>query len=137
MSPKLKKLVATGVSLGTVGLLASGQMVFAQNSLWPSEYQGLSDVDSFVRGLIRLIFIIAILAVLVYLVYGGFKWVTSGGDKAKTEEARNTITAAIIGLAIIALSFIVVQILEAFFGLDITSGGIMTKVKNAPKGPGI
>jgi amino acid transporter len=81
--------------------------------------------------LIRVIFIIATLAVLIYLIYGGFKWVTSGGDKTKTEEARNTITAAIIGLALIALSFVIVTLLEAFLGIDILKGGIENKIRNA------
>lgn len=132
MSPRVKRLIATGASLGVVSLFATGQMVQAAGqNLFPSEYGGLGDLDSFVRGMIRLIFIIAILAVLVYLVYGGFKWVTSGGDKAKTEEARNTITAAIIGLAIIALSFIVVRILEAFFDINITQGNVLNRIGNA------
>jgi len=104
------------------------------SSLFPSEYKGLSDADAFVRGLIRVIFIIATLAVLLYLILGGFKWVTSGGDKAKTEEARNMLTAAIIGLAIIALSFVVVTLLEAFFGIDITSGGIVESIREARNG---
>lgn len=131
MSPKIKKLVAFGAFLGVSGLLMVPQSVGAASDLFPSEYAKLSDVDAFIRGLIRVIFIIATLAVLIYLIFGGFRWVTSGGDKAKTEEARNTITAAIIGLAIVALSFIVITLLEAFFGIDVTKGGIYNDIRNA------
>jgi amino acid transporter len=135
MSPRAKRLLATGVSLGAVALLSSSHLVLAkkQSNLFPSELSGLTDVDAFIRGLIRVIFIVATLAVLIYLIFGGFKWVTSGGDKAKTEEARNTITAAIIGLAIIALAFIVVRLLEAFFGIKITQGGIINQFERAAR----
>jgi amino acid transporter len=131
MSPKLKRIAATGISTGIIGLTVASNFSFAAGNLFPSEYAGLSDVDAFIRGLIRVIFIIATLAVLVYLIYGGFKWVTSGGDKTKTEEARNTITAAIIGLAIIALSFVVVTLLSAFFDINILEGNIEERIRNA------
>jgi TRAP-type C4-dicarboxylate transport system permease small subunit len=128
-------MVATGVSLGTVALLSSSQLVGAQGAenlnLFPEDIQKLTNVDAFIRGLIRVIFIFSTLAVLIFLIYGGFKWVTSGGDKTKTEEARGTITAAIVGLAIIALAFIVVRLLEAFFGISITKGNIIGQVENA------
>lgn len=132
MSPKTKRILATGVSLGTAVLFSSAQLVGAQNlNLFPDDIQKLTNVDAFIRGLIRVIFIFSTLAVLIFLIYGGFKWVTSGGDKTKTEEARGTITAAIVGLAIIALAFIIVRLLEAFFGISITQGNIIGQVENA------
>ena len=45
--------------------------------------------------------IAAALAAFFYLILGGFQWITSGGDKAGTEAAREKITAAFIGLAIV------------------------------------
>jgi cytochrome b subunit of formate dehydrogenase len=133
MSPRMKRVIATGVSLGAVALLSSTQLAGAQQpqNLFPNDIEKLTDVDAFVRGIIRVVFIFATLAVLLFLIYGGFKWVTSGGDKTKTEEARGTITAAIVGLAIIALSFIIVRLLEAFFGINITKGGIIEQINNA------
>lgn len=131
MDSRLKRLTATGASIGVAVVAASVSGVAAQDNLFPSEFVTLTDVDAFIRGLIRVVFIVATLAVLIYLIYGGFKWVTSGGDKAKTEEARNTITAAIIGLAIIALSFIVVRLLEAFFNINITGGNIENQLREA------
>jgi tellurite resistance protein TehA-like permease len=131
MSPRMKRVIATGVSLGAVMLLSSTQLVGAQQNLFPNDVEKLTDVDAFIRGIIRVVFIFATLAVLLFLIYGGFKWVTSGGDKTKTEEARGTITAAIVGLAIIALSFIIVRLLEAFFGINITKGGIINQINEA------
>lgn len=136
MNPKVKRLLATGVSVGMIALAASGPTIVAAqddaNSLFPrNEFGRLTNIDAFIRGIIRVVFIVSTLAVLLYLIFGGFRWVASGGDKAKTEEARNTITAAIIGLAIVALSFIIVTMLEAFFGFSITKGGIEQQIRNA------
>jgi hypothetical protein len=33
---------------------------------------------------------------------GAISWITSGGDKGKIEDARNKITAAVIGILILA-----------------------------------
>lgn len=46
---------------------------------------------------------LGILAV-IFIMYGGFKYVTSGGDSSKVTSARNTILFAIIGLVIAAVA---------------------------------
>lgn len=61
---------------------------------------------------------IAFVALLVffYLIWGGIDWITSGGDKGKTEQARSKILAAVIGLIIVAASYAIVQLLVRFLG---------------------
>jgi len=49
------------------------------------------------------------------LIFGGFKWLTSGGDKGAVQAAREHIIAAIIGLVIIFLSYFILNILLQFF----------------------
>lgn len=48
------------------------------------------------------------LAMLVYFVWGSLDWVLSGGDKSKLETARNKITQAILGMIILAGSFVII-----------------------------
>lgn len=62
------------------------------------------------------VFVIAAIAALAYLVYGGIKWITSEGDKSSVEAARNQIVAALIGLVVIAVSFLVINLILFFFG---------------------
>lgn len=64
--------------------------------------------------------VIAIIA-LFFLIYGGLRWVTSGGDKAKVDEARKTVIAAIIGLVIAFLSFFILSVVLGFFGLSLSN----------------
>jgi hypothetical protein len=63
---------------------------------------------------------IAIIVLLVFfqLIMGGFSWITSGGDKGKTDEARNRLVAAVIGLLIIAASYAILIVLLRFLGFE-------------------
>lgn len=54
-----------------------------------------------------LIFVAGPLAVMM-LAWGGLRYVTSHGDQNQMEEAKKTITWAIIGLVVIILSFAIV-----------------------------
>ncbi len=54
-----------------------------------------------------------------FIMWGGFKWISSHGDKDKIEEARKTITYAVLGLVIAFLSFFVLQLLGGLFGIDL------------------
>lgn len=45
------------------------------------------------------------LAVFVVLFLGGFQWLTAGGDPKKVEQARATLTGAVIGLAILVVGW--------------------------------
>lgn len=56
---------------------------------------------------------------LIFLMIGGIKWITSGGDKEGMAKAKNTVTYAIIGLALGLLSFVLVNILGTFFNLNL------------------
>lgn len=54
------------------------------------------------------------LVALAFLVWGGIKWLTSQGEKAEVEGARNHIINAVIGLIVIFLSYLVVNLLLTF-----------------------
>lgn len=87
---------------------------------------GITDADEakeglteFVRGGIRVAFLIGIAGVLFFFAIGGVRWILSGGDKQQIEQAKSMITAAIIGFAILALSYISLVIIGKFFGIKI------------------
>jgi hypothetical protein len=78
---------------------------------------GFADnMGSFINGVLSFVMVIAALLVLFYLIWGGIEWITSGGDKGKTESARNKITAAVIGIIILAASFAILQLVLTFLG---------------------
>lgn len=79
----------------------------------------LTDLGKVFNNLIRLGLFLAGIIVFVFLIIGGIQWITSGGDKAKTEAARGRITAAVVGLAIVASSFAIMSVLGTLFGINI------------------
>lgn len=60
------------------------------------------------------------IAVFIMFLIGGFKYLTSGGDPKAVEEAQKTLTYAIGGLILIALSFLILVFLSNFTGVDLT-----------------
>jgi len=44
---------------------------------------------------------------LCYLIYGGFRWMTAGGDTKGVTEAQAIIKNAVIGIIIIALAYVI------------------------------
>lgn len=77
----------------------------------------INNFSRLLSGLLNMVMFIAALLVFAYLLWGGIQWITSGGDKGKTEEARNKITAAIIGLAVLAASYAIFRLVLAFLGV--------------------
>lgn len=116
----MKKIIQ---SLTSLGGLAFASPVFAQPNLGVEQPEGfaITDLGEMIRSLISLVLIIAGILVFVFLVWGGIQWIMSGGDKAKTEEARNRITAALVGLAIVAAAWAIMQLVSYFFGLNIAN----------------
>lgn len=74
-------------------------------------------------GLVKLLISLAGLFLLFYLVAGGFGMMTSKGDPKAVEAAKGKITTAFIGFVIIAIGYLLVQLLGLIFGLG-NFGGI-------------
>ena len=81
-------------------------------------------IGSVISAIIIMVLVIAAIVFFFMLVLGGIKWITSGGDKAQTEAARNQITAALIGLVIVFAAWAIVNLVSTFFGIDIFSFNI-------------
>ena len=67
------------------------------------------DVQSIPQFVITLLFVVGLIIAIGFLIYGGIRWILSRGDKTKLEEARGHIVAAIVGLVIIAASFLILN----------------------------
>ncbi len=80
---------------------------------------GAPALGKIISSLVGLLFILAFLMSLFYLLTGGLAWITSEGDKANLEKARNKITHAIVGLVIVAAAYAIFKLIGQFFGLDI------------------
>jgi hypothetical protein len=85
-----------------------------------SKINDLSNIGAFASTLISLLVVGAGLYALVQFLLGGFNYITSGGDAKKAGEARQRIYYSVIGLAIVAGSFVIIRLIsQLLFGTDI------------------
>ena len=76
-----------------------------------------TSIGSIISFLVAFIIVIAFLAALLFIVIGSIQWITSGGDKQKVADARNHIIAAVIGLVVISLTFVIINVIIQALGL--------------------
>lgn len=111
----------TFVPLGlTLASLAYAIPAYAQTNLGITKPANakITDIGKLITSGVNVLLIVAGILVFVFLVWGGIQWLTSGGDKNSVEQARNRITHALIGLAIIAAAWALSMLITNFFGLD-------------------
>jgi hypothetical protein len=77
-----------------------------------------------IGNLITLLLIVATVATIFLLIIGGIQWMTSGGDKAAIEAARGRITAALVGLILVFITWAIILLIEQFLGITIIGGPI-------------
>lgn len=76
-------------------------------------------IGTVVSVAIKVLVIVAAVLFFLWLVLGGIKWITSGGDKNKTEEARQQITAALVGLVVVFSAWAIARLIDILFGVDL------------------
>ncbi len=60
-------------------------------------------------------------ALFIMLLVGGFNFLFAGGDQKKLEQARGTLTGAIIGLVVIVSAYLILNTIGIFTGVtDVT-----------------
>jgi hypothetical protein len=76
-------------------------------------------------SVINILSILVGVVAVIMVIYGGFKYITSGGDSGKVTSAKNTIVYALIGLVIAALAQVIVRFVlaKATATGDAASGG--------------
>ncbi len=96
-------------------LLASSALFFPHAAHALSIWQvgstlglGTADLQAAVLNIIRWILGLLGLIGVVMVLYGGFTWMTAGGNEEKIEKAKKIISAAIIGIVIVVLSWAIV-----------------------------
>lgn len=126
---RMKKLTPIATAAFTYFTLASTALAQTTTgggiNLTPGRpAQGINpgtDPRIIITNAITIVFVVAVLAVLVYLIWGAFEWITSGGEKDAIGKAQKKITNALIGLAILALAFVIARVVGAVLGIDFSN----------------
>lgn len=75
-------------------------------------------VETIISNVIGIFYAVGGLGVVVYFVWGSVEWIFSGGDKEKVSNARKKMTNAIIGLALLSLSYVIINIVGEIVGFN-------------------
>lgn len=73
--------------------------------------QDFATLGDVVSGMLNIAFSIAVFLAFFWLVWGAFQYMAAGGSKERLAQARARITWAIVGLLLVAVSFLVAQFL--------------------------
>jgi hypothetical protein len=84
------------------------------------------EIGNVISAVVGILLVIAAILAFLYLILGGIQWITSGGDKTGMEAARNKITAAIVGLIIVAAAWAIMLLIGRFVGFDLLGSGGVT-----------
>lgn len=77
----------------------------------------IQSAETLFSNLVTAIVSIAGIALFVMLLVGGFKFLFSAGDQKQLEEARGTITNAIMGLVVIVTAYLILRTIATFTGV--------------------
>ncbi len=80
-----------------------------------------TDTTNVISAFVRFIVVIAGVFSLWQFLTGGLAFITSAGDKGKLTEAQNKIQMSLVGLVIIAASFIIIAIVSQVLFGDFTA----------------
>lgn len=86
-------------------VIASAELI--NGSLAPTAYNW-DMLFSLGAGVIGYIIQIATVAAAMFLMYGGWLYLTSGGDSAKVQRAHDTLKNAGVGLALLVSAWLIV-----------------------------
>jgi len=80
-----------------------------QNPIAPTDFTAL--LAQMLTGFLG----VAGLFAIFMIVFGGFKYITSGGNEEEATSAKGTLQWAVIGLVVILLSYVIVRATLTFF----------------------
>ena len=78
-----------------------------------------SSLGLIISEILKYLFVIAGLILLFMLIYGGFHMMFAASDQKGLQEAKGKITNALMGFLLLFISYWLVQIVEAIFGLTL------------------
>ncbi len=98
---------------------------FCQNGSSPNpslgpEPAGLADLQGLVKRIIQLSVGAAFIALVVVLTIAGIKFLTSGGEAKPIQSASQAVTWALLGMLFLVIAWLVLQLIHAFTGIDVT-----------------
>jgi len=87
---------------------------------------GLTEIENTVGNVISVIVGLGFIAMLVMVLMAGLKYLTSGGEPKAVQSAHYTLTWSLLGLLFFAVAWVILQLIESFTGVKVTTFDIKT-----------
>ena len=94
---------------------------------------GLQELEDIFKNIISAAAGFGFVALLVLLISAGFKYLLSAGEPKAVQSAHQTVTWALLGIVFMAVAWIILQLIHAFTGIDVTIFDIRSLCKVAGK----
>ena len=109
------------ISLAALALLPASVFAAAElPTITPVAPTGDMSIATLLSTIIYWILGLSGAIAVLFLILGGLQYITSSGNKDKAEQAKQTILYAVIGLIVIALSFVIVAFVSQNVGKVVT-----------------
>jgi hypothetical protein len=124
MSKVLQKIAIAASALPGMLIVAARTFAFegGLDDINP-DIIGPQTLDEFVQNALTISVSVAAVIAVVFMIVNGIKYITSAGESAKTEEAQKGIIAALIGLIVVGVAYLIVRfVVTRILGVDDPSG---------------
>ena len=81
---------------------------------------GLAEIENLFGNIISVVVGLAFIVLVVMLVYAGIKYIISSGEPKSVMQAHLTITWALLGILFLAISWLLLQLIQAWTGIEVT-----------------
>jgi hypothetical protein len=85
------------------------QTTGVNGSCTDSTTTGAGSLEAVAKKVVNIFSIIVGIVAVIFVIYGGFRYITSGGDSGSVGNAKNTLIYALVGLVIVALAQLIVH----------------------------
>ncbi|MBR3052310.1 hypothetical protein IKG60_01665 [Candidatus Saccharibacteria bacterium] len=92
--------MSASIIMGTIRYILLGR----SNNLTNCVTAECVDPNQLIENTIQWVIAVSGLVAVIFVLYGGISYITSAGDPSKLQKAKQVITYALIGLAIVALA---------------------------------
>ena len=111
-------LADTSVPLGTIGGSGLGPFGNILTKYSDPKLAGATAIVDTVSSIIGIMTAAASIWFLLQVLFGGYEWMSAGGDTKKIENARSRITNSFIGIIIVVGSWSLLAVTGQFLGFD-------------------
>ena len=84
------------------------------------EIPTLKGFEGLFENIVTVILSLAGVVLFIMLIVSGIKFISAGGDPKAMEEAKKTLTSALIGLILLASGYLILALIQKFTGIDVS-----------------